>query len=71
MKKEIKTERNEERKREEKSKKKIWTWEDFSIDQIIPDLKNYKFLIYQITDPAVEAILGHKSAASLATGPVI
>ncbi len=27
--------------------------------------------ITQITDPAVEAILGHKSAASLATGPVI
>ena len=26
---------------------------------------------YQITDPAVDAILGHKSAASLATGPVI
>ena len=25
----------------------------------------------QITDPAAEAILGHKSAASLATGPVI
>ena len=30
------------------------------------------FLKYsQITDPAVDAILGHKSAASLATGPVI
>ena len=24
-----------------------------------------------MTDPAVEAIFGHKSAASLATGPVI
>ena len=24
-----------------------------------------------MTDPAAEAILGHKSAASLATGPVI
>ncbi len=25
----------------------------------------------QMTDPAAEAILGHRSAASLATGPVI
>jgi hypothetical protein len=29
------------------------------------------FNFYQMTDPAAEAILGHKSAASLATGPVI
>jgi hypothetical protein len=28
-------------------------------------------MIYQTIDPALEAILGHRSAHSLATGPVI